>query len=82
MTCVNIFVKEYVDYLKAYVTHFNLSDRILLGKKVVSVKRSASGAHTVSYIRRKSASAEEWSDGEHIYPAVQTKLKITICGRC
>ncbi|KAJ3728651.1 FAD/NAD-P-binding domain-containing protein [Lentinula raphanica] len=52
--------EAYVYYLRSYIDHFNLSDRIRLNTKVINIKRNSKGGHLVSYVTRDSKDSE-WS---------------------
>lgn len=56
--------KEYVDYLRAYASHFRLTERIHLQSKVVNISRNPDGGHIVRYVTRNAANASEWETGD------------------
>ncbi|KAJ7771658.1 FAD/NAD(P)-binding domain-containing protein [Mycena metata] len=78
----HLTLEEYVDYLRAYCRHFNITDRIRLETKVVNVSRNPDGGHIVSYVTKTTAG--EWEQepktihatyvalctGLHVIPAV------------
>ncbi|KAI0059100.1 FAD/NAD-P-binding domain-containing protein [Artomyces pyxidatus] len=76
----HLTLEEYVGYLRAYVTHFGMSDRIQLGCKVVNVSRSPEGGHIVSYVRRSTETPGGWNTTPEIlsvsYIAICTGLHV------
>ncbi|KAJ4487533.1 hypothetical protein J3R30DRAFT_3279781 [Lentinula aciculospora] len=56
----HLTTEAYVDYLRDYIDHFNLSDKIHLNTRVINVKRHTEGGHIVSYVS-KDAKDSEWS---------------------
>ncbi|KDQ59577.1 hypothetical protein JAAARDRAFT_77653 [Jaapia argillacea MUCL 33604] len=77
----HLTLEEYVDYLKAYVKRFGLSERINLGCKVVNISRDPNGGHLVSYVRRQSDNPNEWEEVPQTihatYLALCTGLHVT-----
>ncbi|KAJ7118729.1 FAD/NAD(P)-binding domain-containing protein [Mycena epipterygia] len=78
----HLTLEQYVDYLRAYCKHFNITDRIRLETKVVNVSRNPDGGHIVLYVTKTPAG--EWDStprtihaayialctGLHVIPAV------------
>ncbi|KAK0228044.1 hypothetical protein IW262DRAFT_1445810 [Armillaria fumosa] len=55
-------LESYVDYLRAYAEHFQLTKRIKLNCKVIDVSRDRiTGEHLVSFVMRSLENPREWS---------------------
>ncbi|KAJ6488553.1 FAD/NAD-P-binding domain-containing protein [Mycena vitilis] len=54
----HLTLEEYVDYLRDYCKHFNITDRIRLETKVVNISRNPKGGHVVSYVTKTESG--EW----------------------
>ncbi len=53
--------QSYLDYLRAYARHFQLTERIKLNCKVVNVSRDhVTGEHLVSFVMRSLENPREW----------------------
>lgn len=61
-------MKEYVEYLEAYVREFKLENRIRLNSKVTNISRAPQGGHLVSYVRRQEDGEWEGSECDN-YPS-------------
>ncbi|KAK0225213.1 hypothetical protein EDD85DRAFT_856929 [Armillaria nabsnona] len=54
-------LESYLDYLRAYAQHFQLTERIKLNCKVVNVSRDhVTGEHLVSFVMRSLENPREW----------------------
>ncbi|THG98722.1 hypothetical protein EW026_g3525 [Hermanssonia centrifuga] len=57
----HLTLEEYVDYLRAYIRHFNLESRIQLNSKVIKVERGPNGGHIVHWLRKEPGSGN-WQE--------------------
>ncbi|KAF9456454.1 FAD/NAD-P-binding domain-containing protein [Collybia nuda] len=56
----HVTLEQYVEYLRAYCKHFNITKRIRLNTKVIKICRTARGGHLISYTQRVSGPLSEW----------------------
>ncbi|KAF8590464.1 FAD/NAD-P-binding domain-containing protein [Ramaria rubella] len=50
----HLTLEEYVEYLRAYIKHFDIESKINLQCKVIKVSRDPAGGHRVLYVRKLS----------------------------